>query len=110
MRPLAPGYAEVEIKPQPGPLTQFALIMPTVKGPVHANVTQTFGAVGELAHFKLQAVVPGNVAATMHVPRKGDGAPCVLLNGRETHASVSGQGVHVFVEVRSGAHTVEWCA
>jgi hypothetical protein len=46
----------------------------------------------------------------MHVPRKGDGAPCVVLNGRETRASVSEQGAHVFVEVESGAHTVEWCA
>lgn len=83
--------------------------MPTVKGPVHTNVSQAFGAERELAHFKLHAVVPGNVAATIHVPRKGNGAPCVLLNGRETSASVSKQGAHVFVEVRSGSHTVEWC-
>jgi alpha-L-rhamnosidase len=110
VRPLAPGYSKVEIKPQPGPLTHFELSMPTVKGPVHANVSQAFGIAGELAHFKLQAIVPGNVAATMHVPRKGDGAPCVVLNGRETRASVSEQGAHVFVEVESGAHTAEWCA
>eukprot|EP01046_Picozoa_sp_COSAG06_P025573 COSAG06_NODE_2158_length_7449_cov_14.166939_2_plen_85_part_00 len=84
--------------------------MPTVKGPVHANVSQAFGIAGELANFKLQAIVPGNVAAAMHVPRKGDGAPCVVLNGRETRASVSEQGAHVVVEVGSGAHTVEWCA
>ena len=84
--------------------------MPTVKGPVHANVSQAFGVSRELTHFKLQVVVPGNVAATMHVPRKDDGAPCVLLNGRETRAFVSDHGAHVFVEVQSGTHTAEWCA
>ena len=84
--------------------------MPTVKGPVYANVSQAFGVARELTHFKLQAVVPGNVVATMHVPRKDDGAPCVLLNGRERRASFSEGGAHVFVEVRSGTHTVEWCA
>jgi hypothetical protein len=99
----------MEIKPQPGPLTQFELIMPTVKGAVHANVSQTFGVARDLVHFKLHAVVPGNVVATMHVPRQDNGAPCVLLNGRETRASVSKQGAHLFVEVRSGMHTVEWC-
>jgi hypothetical protein len=112
VRPLAPGYAKVAIKPQPGPLRRFDLSMPTVKGPVHSNVSQTFGQQGELTHFKLQAVVPGNVAAVLHVPRndpKGAVEPCVVLNGRQSRAEYSEQGAHMFVEVASGTHTVEWC-
>lgn len=113
VRPLSPGYAKLEIKPQPGPLTRFDLAMPTVKGPVHSNVSQTFGHGGRLTHFKLQATVPGNAVAVLHVPRSADanGAaePCVLLNGRRSRAEYSEGGAHMFVTVASGAHTVEWC-
>ena len=69
VQPLTPGWNTLEIKPQPGSLTSFTLSMTTVKGPVHTNVTQVFGAGGELAHFRLEASIPGNVAAKLHVPR-----------------------------------------
>ena len=84
--------------------------MPTVKGLVHSNVTQQFGADRTLAHFRLEAVLPGNVVAYLHVPlRNRTTRHCVLLNGQKSTATVTSQGTHAFVEVQSGVHTVEWC-
>jgi hypothetical protein len=81
-----------------------------VKGLVHSNVTQQFRADGTLAHFRMEAVLPGNVAANLHVPlRNASAGHCVLLNGREVSATATSQGTHAFVEVQSGVHTVEWC-
>ena len=109
VRPLTPGFAKLEIKPQPGPLAHFSLVMPTIKGPVHSNITQWFGDGGELKHFRLQALVPGNAKAVLHVPAPPDRTSCVLLNGHRMLEVPSAHGTHLAVEVHSGAHVMQWC-
>jgi alpha-L-rhamnosidase len=111
VRPLAPGFTKVQIKPQPGPLKYFAMVVPTVRGPVRSNVSQNFDDDGALSHFKLVVVVPGNVQAVLYAPRRNGRSRCVVVNGQERRAAaLSAQGAHVVVEVTSGAHTMEWCA
>ena len=110
VRPTAPGFSTLDIKPQPGPLTRFAMVMPTVKGPVHSNVTQAFDEVtGELSQFGLTATIPGNVAARLHAPNPPKSSMRLRLNGQPIEGSASSRGSHVFVEVSSGTHTLSWC-
>ena len=111
VRPTAPGFSTLDIKPQPGPLTQFAMVMPTVKGPVHSNVTQTFDATtGELSHFKMLASIPGNVAARLHAPNPPTkNSTCLRLNGQRVEGFKSRRESYIFVEVGSGTHTLGWC-
>jgi hypothetical protein len=122
--PLAPGWAGVSVKPQPGPLAWLNMTIPTIKGPVNTRVTQSFAAGGGLAHFRLRAAVPGNVEAVLHVPRPRGGSAlrpgCVVLDGLEqevrggnatavAHGVVYVQGAYVAVKVAGGVHTLEWC-
>ena len=109
VRPTAPGFSTLDVKPQPGPLTTFAMVMPTVKGPVHSNITQAFDRTGELNDFKLAVTIPGNVAAKLHAPNPPRSSMCLSLNGEEIVGSASSKGAHVFVEVGSGNHTLGWC-
>ena len=42
IRPLLPGWAKFAIKPQAARLTSLVYTQPTIRGPITANVTQTF--------------------------------------------------------------------
>jgi hypothetical protein len=107
IRPLTPGYATLSIKPQPGTLTHVSYIMPTVRGPVHANVTQEFTSNGVQTRYTLSAVIPGNVRALLHAPVPP--VACALrLDGNTVAASLTAKGAHLQIEVGAGVHVLAW--
>ncbi|PZG00467.1 hydrolase [Micromonospora endophytica] len=54
VRPLAPGYREVLIAPQPGPLTWLHAKVPTIRGPIEVSLDRRNG-------FRLTVDLPPNV-------------------------------------------------
>lgn len=111
--PLAPGWAKLSIKPQPGTLTHGEYTMPTIRGPVTAAFNQSFAAGGAVRSFDLAVLVPGGATARAHVPYPPDG--CVTVDGLRTRAAAAPQRArasvpaHAWAEVGAGAHTIRWC-
>jgi alpha-L-rhamnosidase len=63
IKPLEPGYASLQIKPQPGDLQQATVTVPTVRGTIGAAFD--YSAKGA---FQLAVQVPGNTTAEISIP------------------------------------------
>ena len=139
IRPLVPGWAKFAVKPQAARLASLRYTQPTIRGPITANVNQTFATLPSgprtlgsgggtrtartvLTGFTMVVSVPGNTIGRLHVPVTAPApvtatatAPgvrlpgCVKLNGREVGGTLTEQGAHAWVEVGSGVHTVGLC-
>ena len=138
VRPLLPGWQHVSIKPQAGStLTWLNYTQPTVKGPIHTTLAQTFDEGGSggggggggdgggsdrlvmsrLRSYTLDVEIPGNMVARLHVPVRLPSAAtaaapsdCIRHNGIQKVGKETAEGAHVWIEVESGRHTVELCA
>jgi len=96
---LAPGYSRFEVRPQPGKLTWAELKLPVLSGFIHARVDRS------VSEFKLALTVPGNTVASVCLPKLGDSALEIQLDGKSKTGFSSGDFV-CFSDVGSGQHMV----
>ena len=99
VRPLAPGFAEVLIDPQPGSLGFAEVHVSTVRGTIAVRVSNE-----PHAPYVVEVEIPANVSATIGVPCR-DGASTVVVDGRVVHAKLEDRRLYVS-GIGSGVHTV----
>ena len=99
LRCVAPGCAEVEVRPAVGSLTHGAYELPTIKGPLGCSFAR------DGATLDLTVSLPAGVAASVALPRR-DGAAALLVDGAPW-ARVRAEDAHlVAVGIGAGEHTV----
>lgn len=81
VRPLASGWAQLEVTPPPAALSSVAGRVPTPRGPVSVAWQQPAGAVA------LELGVPANASAVVRIPASG---PDVVLEGRRPATAAPG--------------------
>jgi len=101
VKPIEPGFAKVQIKPQVGTLKRGSLDLPTVRGPIHVDFTSTRNE-----SFVLNVRLPANVKATVFMPRLDGMNPSVLMDARQVTGTLKGEFV-VLDDVGSGNHRFE---
>jgi hypothetical protein len=80
-----PGYTRFTCKPQPGPVTEAQITMPTHAGPIKASFTQQVGR-----SFALQLTPPPNTLAKVCLPKLGSASVMVVVDGTSTPAVAEG--------------------
>jgi alpha-L-rhamnosidase len=102
VKPLAPQYAEVQIKPLRfgAKLTSASGKVPTDRGDIIVGWSRNEGGF----HMTLQ--LPVNVRARLYVPNTGADGPAVTVDGTGVTGLVEGDYVAIG-EVGSGVHTIE---
>lgn len=101
VRPLAPGFGKVLIRPQAGALNKVTGVVPTIRGAVTVTVLQTPGA-----SYSLCFDVPANVTARAEIPVPPEGAR-LRVDGKRAKPVAEG-GRLVLDGLASGSHTVAW--
>lgn len=101
VRPVEPGFAKVQIKPQVGSLASGSLDHPTVRGTIHVDFKSVPGE-----SFVLNVEIPANVNATVCLPRLGSNSPEVIANGEVAKGTIAGKFV-TLDHVGSGRHRFE---
>ena len=77
IKPLKPGYEEVEIRPVPvGDVTFCKATVPTVRGPVSTDWKIAAG------QFRLEVTIPGNTTAKVYLP--GETAAREVASGKHS--------------------------
>jgi alpha-L-rhamnosidase len=106
LTPTSPGFATLDIRPQPGRVREGNATLPTVRGPVAISFTQTVpGAPGGC--MAIRVGLPGGVRARVFVPRWGRSV-VVTLDGAVVSSTELGD--FAFVQgVGAGVHTVSSC-
>lgn len=98
IQPTEPGYATLQVRPQPGDLDWATIRTPTVRGSVGVAFETGDG-------ITMTASVPGNSVATVSVPTTATGETTIYVDGRarqvepvDGYAVVEGVGAgcHVF--------------
>ena len=92
VRPLAPGFAKLEIQPQLGGLKMASGKVPTPLGPV---TVEAEGASGELQ--RIDATIPDGAVARLVFPESVSGQRALFLNGKKIVAGIHPLGVCVDV-------------
>jgi hypothetical protein len=100
VRPLAPGFARVLIQPQPGPLREARLTLPTIRGPIRVAFTHEPGR-----QFSLAVEIPVAVTAQIGLPRVRPDQHTLVVDGREIDTAVVGTAL-VVESVGSGPHSI----
>jgi alpha-L-rhamnosidase len=96
VRPLAPGFAQAAIQPQPGSLTHVEGTVATIRGPIRVVV--------DAQPFTLTVTIPANMTANVAVPASA--STCTpLLDGQAAASSAIG-GVSWINAVGSGQHVI----
>ena len=103
--PTSPGYATLDVRPQPGPVLSGRASLPTVRGPVGVAFAQTVpGAPGGCMDISVE--LPGGVAARVFLPRWG-ATIAVKLDGFVALGTVEGD--FAWVSVAAGSHSLSSC-
>ena len=100
VQPLAPGFEQILIQPQPGSLEWAELTTPTIRGPVTVRFNH-------LPHksIHLETETPANTVSTVMVPALGSADPTVVVDGKRVVGRLDrgfvtitgvGSGLHVF--------------
>ena len=101
VKPIEPGFARVQIKPQVGSLKRGSLDLPTVRGTVHVDFISA-----KTESFVLNVCLPTNIKAIIFLPRLGSTNPNVLMDGKQVTGILKGEFV-VLDDVGSGDHRFE---
>jgi alpha-L-rhamnosidase len=96
VRPLSPGFARAEVRPQPASLTHVEGVVPTIRGPV--EVAWKAGPEPELS-----VTLPVNMTAELALPDALGDACQVLMDG-EPAATTTLEGVRWLQALGSGRH------
>jgi len=101
VRPIEPGFAKVQIKPQVGSLKRASLDLPTVRGTIGVDITAA-----QAESFALNVRLPANTRAVVFLPRLGSTSRDVLMDGKRIAGTLNGEFV-VIDDVGSGRHRLE---
>ena len=101
VRPLAPGFGEMLIRPQPGSLTFAEMTLPTIRGAVQVRFEHR---PGESLHLEVE--LPGNTKARVGLPRFGRTDSELSVDGRRVCGIPEGETVYV-EGVGSGLHSLD---
>jgi hypothetical protein len=97
IEPLEAGFSKIQIKPQPGSLTQASFDMPTIRGPVHVDFTAG-------TTYEVHVAIPANTRARVLIARGGGASDKVTVDGLERSGQVDGSFL-AFDDIGSGQHT-----
>ena len=99
IKPLAPGYRRILIRPNPGTLQEAEIQVPTLSGEVGVKFDHQQGK------FRLKVRIPVNATARICVPSESE-AGRVLVDGSEEEGERD--GVYLcFDDIGSGTHEFE---
>ncbi len=101
VRPLSPGFSEILIAPNPGPLLGVCGFVPTIRGRVKVGFDITKNEKTLERDLNMELVIPGNTSARLDLSGFGAHPKVVYLNGRD----VSGTSA-VFEGLLPGRHIV----
>ncbi|MBQ3388592.1 MAG: hypothetical protein IJG60_05215 [Thermoguttaceae bacterium] len=99
VKPLSPGFAEIQIKPQTASLREVDAVVPTIRGPVSVSVRR-----GDES-YTLETVTPANTRSEVSLPHLWENQT-VLCDREEADPQVAG-GFCVISGVGSGRHSFE---
>lgn len=100
VEPLEPGFKKIQIKPQPGPLEEASLSLPTIRGNVMVSFNQKPGEC-----FELNITIPANAVANVFIPWNTQKASVSLDNNP---VKIKKSGNFVLLEnVGSGKHYIK---
>lgn len=99
VQPLAPGYAQVQIKPQPATVEQVDLKLRTIRGDIAVQFRNNKD------RFTLQLGLPGNTSGKVCLPFHAKNA-VVKMNGKQVKA-VFAEGYYEVQDVPPGTHHFE---
>jgi len=116
VQPAAPGFARVRVRPQPGPLTLVAGVVPTLRGAVGVRFAQTLdgggggggGGGGAVTAARLELALPGNTPATACLPAAACAAG-VRVDGKPAAATSDGDYACVDLVAAGAAPRVVTC-
>jgi hypothetical protein len=97
--PLEPGFAKIQIKPQPGSLPSAEMTLPTIRGDVRVSFQH---APNEW--FRCVVAIPANTTAEVSLPICREGDNRIDWNGEMTNAIREGNRL-VIRGVGSGTHS-----
>ena len=100
VRPIAPGFSEILIQPQPGSLTWARGRVPTNRGPVDVEIRNEPGL-----PFELRFSLPEGIRARVGIPSRDSVSCDFILDGQRMSAEVDGRCLCVCV-ANPGNHTL----
>ncbi len=96
VEPIEPGYARVRIRPQIASLSHAKITTPTIRGPLHLEITQP-----DERAWRAKLIVPANTTAEFHAPTSD---PALVSEG----GNPASQAPHVrFLRVDQGRSVFE---
>ncbi len=98
--PMEPGFAKIQIKPQPGGLQRATYNLPTIKGTVIVGFKESDRS------FLMGVNVPANTTARVCVPSFGSRSGSIVVDNAKTTGTIEG-GFIVVDNVGSGDHVFE---
>jgi len=99
IEPAEPGFGKILIRPHPGNLTHAYAKVPTIRGAITAEFSQTIHQ-----SFELSFSIPVNTTATVQIPCI-DTAFKLQLNGKKINYELN-DGYAVIKNITSGKHKV----
>lgn len=96
IRPTAPGYAEFEVKPQMGSLSEISCVVPTT----HGKIMVILSADEEECLFQMELTKPAGETARVAVPRMG-GETTVTINGKTVSDFAEVDEDYLYMEILS---------
>jgi hypothetical protein len=100
IRPLEPGFSKVLIQPQPASLKSASITIPSIRGPISVSFENN-----PPQKFTMQIEIPVNVVAKVGIPQYDLNSHTLVVDGKETHATVSNG--YLFIDlIGSGFHRV----
>lgn len=102
VKPLTPGFEQIEISPQFASLTTVQGKVPTIKGPVLIDIQQQ-----PSKRVILNITIPNNVLANVSLPfAKGKKVKSVTMNGKTVEFD-STTGQLAYSELKAGQYAIE---
>jgi hypothetical protein len=99
IRPIAAGFKNVLIHPQPGTLKSFAIKMPTIRGAIELSMRKEMGS------NTFEFSIPVNMTVKFILPRNCDGFRNVTIDGKRVTVQRDGS-VRYIEPIGSGDHTL----
>ena len=100
LEPLQPGFAKIQVKPQPGSLEHAEIKCPTIRGPVLVSFENK-----REKSFHLDVTTPANMTADVYLPNWSKNQQ-VTMDGEKAHFIQEGKFI-IVENVGSGKHVFE---
>ncbi len=98
IEPAAPGFGEINIKPQPGELKWAKMKLPSIRGDILVSLNQDPGN-----FFDLDITIPANTTAKVYLPKISDNYT-LIVDGKVIGNAIT-EGKWVVANCASGDHS-----